>query len=77
MGVDYVATFNNTAGVDDNNLKTGLAEVLNVTNNGTFLGESDLQLSEQNDPSLAIEALEFSGKVTIVTYNVMSQNDVK
>ena len=63
MGVDYVATFNNTAGVSDDNLKTELASSLDVSNNGTFLG--DLKLSEETDPTKAIEVLDFSGEVNI------------
>ena len=69
VGVEYVATFNKTDGVNDNSLKTELAGALNVTNNGTFLADSDLQLSEETDPAKAIEALQFSGKVI---YDVQS-----
>jgi hypothetical protein len=63
VGVDYVATFNNTAGVSDDNLKTELASSLDVSNNGTFLG--DLKLSEETDPTKANQSLTFSGKVNI------------
>jgi hypothetical protein len=60
-----VATFNNTAGVSDDNLKTELASSLDVSNNGTFLG--DLKLSEETDPTKAIDVLDFSGEVNIAT----------
>jgi hypothetical protein len=46
VGVDYVATFNNTNGVNNQNLQQELISQLNITNNGTFLADSDLQLSE-------------------------------
>ena len=67
VGVDYVATFNTTAGVNSNNLKNELANALNTTNNGTFLADSDLKLSEETDPTKVIEALEFTGNVLHAT----------
>ncbi|CAB3981589.1 Uromodulin-like 1, partial [Paramuricea clavata] len=60
VGVDYVATFNNTNGVNNQNLQQELINTFNYTNNGTFLGGSDLQLSLETDPiKVAEEALTF------------------
>ena len=62
VGVEYVAQFNNTAGISDDNLRTELAGALSVSDNGTFLAGSDLKLSNETDPAKAVEALEFTGK---------------
>ena len=64
-----MARFNNTVGASDGSLKTELAQALNVTNNGTFLPGSDLKLSDETDPSKAIEAFYIIGKnLTINKY---------
>ena len=68
VGVDYVATFNNTNGVNNQNLQQELVSTLNYTNNGTFLGSSDLQLSEENDPIKVAEALTFQGSCGMQSY---------
>ena len=69
-----MAQFNNTAGISDNNLRTELAGALSVSDNGTFLAGSDLKLSNETDPSKAIEALQFSGKLI---YFDMHSNKLK
>ncbi|CAB4012177.1 fibulin-2 isoform X3, partial [Paramuricea clavata] len=59
VGVDYVATFNNTNGVNNQNLQQELIETFNYTNNGTFLGDSDLKLSEETNKTKVAEVLTF------------------
>ena len=58
-----MAQFNKTAGISTDNLRTELAGVLSVSNNGTFLAGSNLKLSNETDSAKAIEALVFSGKL--------------
>ncbi|XP_028414303.1 fibrillin-2-like [Dendronephthya gigantea] len=47
-GLDYVATFNDSAGINSTNIKQQLVDSMNFTQNGTFLG-ADLQISESAD----------------------------
>ncbi len=61
MGVDYLATFDDPTGVNDGEtIRKELANNLNYTNNGTFLG--DLQISTSTDPSQVANELEIGGK---------------
>ncbi|XP_028416436.1 fibrillin-2-like [Dendronephthya gigantea] len=48
LGFDYVATFNDSAGITNENIQEELVESMNVTQNGTFLG-ADLQISESTN----------------------------
>ncbi|CAB3978176.1 Uromodulin-like 1, partial [Paramuricea clavata] len=59
VGVDYVAGFNNSNGVNNQNLQQELISTLNYTTNGTFLGDSDLKLSEETNRTKVAEALTF------------------
>ena len=60
---------NNRVGINHDSLRSELAGALSVTNNGTFLAGSDLKLSNETDPSKAVEALNFTGKnLTINKY---------
>ncbi|XP_028406421.1 fibrillin-3-like [Dendronephthya gigantea] len=48
VGFDYVATFNDSAGINNENIQEELVESMNVTQNGTFLG-ADFQISESTN----------------------------
>ncbi|XP_028415702.1 fibrillin-2-like [Dendronephthya gigantea] len=48
IGFDYVAIFNDTKGINNGNVQEELASSINVTNNGTFLG-NDFKISEETN----------------------------
>jgi hypothetical protein len=51
VGVDFIVTFNDTTGVNDINLQQEFLNALNVTNNGTFLVDSNFQMTNETDPT--------------------------
>jgi hypothetical protein len=51
VGVDFIVTFNDTTGVNDINLQQEFLNALNITNNGTFLVDSHLQVTNETDPT--------------------------
>jgi hypothetical protein len=51
VGVDFIVTFNDTTGVNDINLQQEFLNALNITNNGTFLMDSHLQVTNETDPT--------------------------
>ncbi|CAB4035853.1 Hypothetical predicted protein, partial [Paramuricea clavata] len=51
VGIDFIVTFNDTTGVHDINLQQEFLNALNVTNNGTFLVDSNLQVTNETDPT--------------------------
>ena len=66
VGFDYVVTFNDTTGISHQIMQEELANVLNVTNNGAFLGDSDLQISTSTNRSQLENELIFEGKCGIM-----------
>lgn len=62
VGVDYVATFNDTTGVNNEMIQRELVGVLNATKNGTFIGDSDLKISDKTDLNEVANELTFQGK---------------
>ena len=62
VGVDYVVTFNNATGVSTNLVQQEIVAVLNRTNNGTFLGDSNLKISNENDTAALENSISFQGK---------------
>jgi hypothetical protein len=66
VGFDYVVTFNDTTGISHQIMQEELANVLNVTNNGAFLGDSDLQISTSTNRSQLENELIFEGKCDIM-----------
>ncbi|CAB4000659.1 Uromodulin-like 1 [Paramuricea clavata] len=59
VGVDYVATFNDTTGVNNEMIQEELVGVLNATKNGTFIGDSDLKISNKTDLNEVANELTF------------------
>lgn len=60
VGFDYVATFSDKAGINNENIQKELTSSLNITQNGAFLG--DLQISESTNLTEVANLLKVQGK---------------
>ena len=61
VGFDYVATFNDTNGINNKIIQKELASSINITKNGTFLGE-DLQISKETNLTKVANLFAVQGK---------------
>jgi bisphosphoglycerate-independent phosphoglycerate mutase (AlkP superfamily) len=61
VNVQYVATFNDVPEMSSQMIQTELAEAMNLTSNGTFLGNSDLQISDNTNLTQVANELTVQG----------------
>ena len=59
--MQYVATFNDVPEMSSQMIQTELAEAMNLTSNGTFLGNSDLQISDNTNLTQVANELTVQG----------------
>lgn len=65
MGAEFVATFNDTTGMSNKMIQNELANAMNATNNGTFLGDSGLQISNSTNLTQVANEITIEGKSII------------
>jgi bisphosphoglycerate-independent phosphoglycerate mutase (AlkP superfamily) len=61
VNVQYVATFNDVPEMSSQMIQTELAEAMNLTSNGTFLGNSYLQSSDNTNLTQVANELTVQG----------------
>ena len=62
VGVDYLATFNNITGITNEIIQNDLVMSLDIRSNGTFLGNSSLQVSNGTDVASIANDVQIQGK---------------
>ena len=66
VNVDFVASFNDTTEVTNEMIQTEMVNAMNVSNNGTFLG--DLQVSESTNLTEVANEISVEGKCVILLF---------